>query len=272
MVDWTVVSSVATSAAVLVVAWQAYETRRTAHKTGAAADVASGSLEVARESLKTSRNVVLEATKTRLDSRAPRLKVSAAPTDSERARHRTPVLHRGDIGPEWPRDQEFRRNGDDHQPLTLGAQFEIENEGDVTVDLSIDGSVNWLRPSPPAVRFKPSVSVTLAPGQRCEFRLEETRPLHQWIEAWENRPKESQELPHIVGEVTCDDSFDDGVIDRWRLEAWCYPIEPRPGDIAAWVLRPQGVGQDPKPPIVTARVGKVRRKYFFSKEKNEPIT
>lgn len=272
MIDWTAIGSVATAFAGLVVAWQAHETRKTAEETRNTAKAAADGLQIARDSLAVNRDLALEAIKNRLDTRAPRLKVSAAPTSSERARHRTSVLHTGEAGQEWPRDREFQRSEDDHQPLTLGAQFELENEGADSLDVWVDGPVNWLRPLGQNVTFTPSrVTVKLAPRERCEFRLEATRPLHEWADAWENRSKENDEVAGASGEVICSDSFDDGVIDRWRLDTWCYPVEPKLGDLAGWVLRPHAIGEDPEPPVVSAHVGRLRRDYYFSKEEDKVI-
>lgn len=274
MVDWTAISSIATSVAILGVAWQANETRKTARETRRTAEVATESLEIARESVQISRDLSLEAIKNRLDSRSPRLKVFAAPTSTERTRSSSAVQHSGDLGNEWPMDRVFRRTEDDHQYLTLGAQFAVENQGDATAEVWIDGPVNWLRPSGPSVKFDPSrVIVTLTPGERCEFRLEKTLPLQEWAEAWTTRSNDgNQEPARTIGEVICSDSHDDGVIDRWKLEMWCYPVEPKPGDIAGWVLRPSQIATTPDPPVVTTYVGKQRRDYYFSKEENRKMT
>jgi hypothetical protein len=66
------------------------------------------------------------------------------------------------------------------------------------------------------------------------------------------------------GEVICNDAHDGGIVDRWIIETYCYPIEPKPGDLAAWMLRPPGSD----PAIVTATVGRQTREYYISKQQN----
>jgi hypothetical protein len=272
MFDWTALGSVATGLAFFGVVWQAWETRKTAGQSRKTVEIASASLETSRETLQINRDVVLEAVKARLDSRAPRLKLFVAPTNDERARQRPSVLHTEDIGAPWPMDREFRRDEDNYQQLTLGAQFEIENEGVVTAEVTVSGSVNWLRPPVSTVRLmNGAATVSLAPGQRCEFRIDETQPLQQWAEAWQARSSGNVDAVKITAAVVCSDAFDDGVIDSWQLEMWCYPVEPRQGDRAAWLLRPCQVAVAPDPPVVAASIGKQRREYFFSKEENRKI-
>jgi hypothetical protein len=161
LTDWTQVAAIATgvaavvgSASLIAIAWQAWETRKTA---GAARD----SLEIGRASLKVSQQVAVEATKARLDARAPRLLVTAALAESEVARGRSGSGIR-QVGAPWPGDREFRRTEDDYQVLAVGAQIDITNEGDRSVNVWIDGSTLLLRPSiPPAKQSNGRLTVAL---------------------------------------------------------------------------------------------------------------
>lgn len=267
MTDWTQVAAIATASAALLtggslvlIGWQARETRRTA---GAAVE----GLSLNRDSLAVSQTLAAESIKMRLDARAPRLLVAAAPTNSESARHKSEVTF-GGIGNPWPPEREFRRTEDDYQYLTLGAQFEITNEGVSSVVIWLDGAVNLLRPSAPPASFSHGrFTVSLEPGGKCEFRVEQNRPLHEWADAWLAREQGNPESGVVIGHATCSDAYDEGVIDRWELRAYCLPVQPKPNDLAGWTLR-RG---DTDPPVVLAHVSRMRRTYYLSKENDREL-
>jgi hypothetical protein len=263
--DWTAVAAVATATATMatsvsaaLIAWQAKETRNTA---GAARE----SVDVGRASVEVGQNVVTEAIKTRLDARAPKLTVTASSAKGEVARGR-PLRDSGRLENAWPREREFRRTADDYKYLSLGAQFGVQNEGDRTVRVTVSGSIHWLRPNLNIAEriSEDAVAVDLAPGDACEFRLEDGRPLHEWVEAWEGRRSGDNRHAIRPGRVSCSDPYDDGVIDQWTLEVVAYPVEPKPDDLAAWVLRPT-INEPDGPPVVSAFVLPQQRRYYLSK-------
>lgn len=246
-----------------LIAWQSYETRRTAR-------AANEGTDIARRSLQVSSDVALEAFKARLDARAPRLNVSAAPTANERARH-NPGGRTDTLGEAWPLEREFRRTEDDYQYLAMGAQYEVLNEGDSTVEISVGGDIFWLRPDISAVDQLPgNWSVSLGPGKKCEFRLEKSALLAEWADRWGQRIEGHSNEPCMFGYVTCSDSFDDGVIDNWELATWCFPVAPKPNDLAGWRLR-RGPFAPLDPPLAKAAVGRQKRTYYFSKSDNRKV-
>lgn len=274
MVDWAAVGAVATGTAAMttaitagLIAWQAKETRN-------AANAARGSVEVGRSSLKLSQALAIESIKTRLDLRAPKLTVLAAPAGEERARHKA-QRDSQDLGTPWPWDREFRRSEDDYTYLSMGAEFSIQNEGGETVRVTVSGPVSWLDPKvgqDGVDRISDNaIVVDLPPAARCQFRLEETRPLCEWANAWQRREKgEVGDNMAISGGIGCSDAYDDGTISIWDLQVYAYPVEPKPRDLAAWLLRPVP-GSPSDPAIVTAVVHPQRRHYYISKTENRPL-
>lgn len=258
MTDWTQVGALATGAGALVtglsaalIAWQAWETRKTAQS-------GRNGVEVGRQSLEISRTLAIDSTKARLDARAPRLLVRAAPVIGE------VVMGKSGSGlPQpWPLDRQFRRTEDDHVTLLVGAQIDVKNEGDRSQRIWIDGNAALLRPE--GANLTPNsgrITISLGPGESCEFRLTEARPLHQWAACWEARKQSNLDPAKSVGEVICSDPYDEGVVDRWRIELYGYPVESIPNDLAGWKIRN---GQT-NPPVVEAVVMQQVRDYFISK-------
>jgi hypothetical protein len=82
LIDWGIIAAAATGVGALAtgismafIAWQAWETRK-------AAGAASNSVSIAKESLLVSQMLALEAIRTRLDARAPRLRVVAVEAET----------------------------------------------------------------------------------------------------------------------------------------------------------------------------------------------
>jgi hypothetical protein len=135
-------------------------------------------------------------------------------------------------------------------------------EGDRSVSLTIDGAVKLLRPDASAVRIEGNqITVALEPGASCEFRLEDARILADWATQRQGRDSGTAAIPEAA-ELICSDPYDEGIIDRWRLETFSYPVQPKSGDVAAWLLRPPLSD----PPVIMSHVGPTRREYYVSKQ------
>lgn len=264
MTDWTQVGALATGAGALVtglgmglIAWQARETRRTA-------EAGHAGVEVGRRSLEVAQGVAVDSTKARLDARAPRLWVRAASTRDE------VVMGHGGSGflQPWPIERTFRRTDDDYQQLILGAQVDVKNEGDRSQRVWIDGDAALLRPEGGDISTSPGrITVFLNPGESCEFRLTISKPLHEWAAAWDARKAGNTDAAKTVGHVICSDPYDEGVIDRWAIELWAYPVENIPGDLAGWKIRNGATN----PPVVDVAVLQQTRDYYLSKHENRRL-
>ncbi|WP_158852820.1 hypothetical protein [Saccharothrix deserti] len=265
MTDWTQVGAIATGAGALVtgvsaglIAWQAWETRRTAQ-------AGRGGVEIGQRSLEVSQALAIDSTKARLDARAPRLLVTAAPTHGE-----VVMGPSGSGQPRpWPVDRTFRRTEDDYQYLLTGAQVDIKNEGDRSQRVGIDANeVTLLRPENGNITPNGGrITVLLAPGESCEFRLADQRTLQQWSEVWEARRGGEAAAGKTGGEVICSDPYDEGIVDRWKIELYSYPVEPILNDLAGWRIRN---GQT-DPPIVTTYISQQTREYYLSKQGNRKL-
>ncbi len=295
MTDWSAVGAVATGAGALVtgitgglIAWQAWETRKTAqagrdavavgrqgvdvarHTLAISRDsqqaafdsieIGRADVEVARDSLAISRRMAIDSTKARLDNRAPKLLVLATDTDSD-------VRGKSDVGQDqkWPTDAELRRTRDDNVRLSVGAVFRIVNEGDRSVLVRVQGDVDYFRAIGPRFnRVDGELHTWLNPEQSCVFRLRSSRPLQEWAEIWQARQQGLSDPACTNGTIICSDPYDEGVVDRWDIQFHGYPVESRLGDVAAWVVR---TGET-DPPVVRATVYPQEREYFVSKRRN----
>ncbi len=285
MTDWTQVGALATGAGAIItgvsaglIAWQARETRRTA-------DVGQSGVEIGRQSLEVSQALAIDSTKARLDARAPRIFVRSAPTQGE------VVMGRSGSGlPQpWPIDRTFRRTEDDYTTLLVGAQIDVTNEGDRSQRICIIGAVGASAPTlvssgskrarvggyiellrPEGANLTPNsdqVTIFLAPGESCEFRLTEARTVQQWATCWDAHTKGDANPSKSIGQVTCSDPYDEGVIDRWTIELYGYPIEPIPNDLAGWKVRN---GQK-NPQVAEVAVMQQERAYYLSKKENREL-
>jgi len=247
---WVVAAAIGTIGSALFVAWQAYETRRAVKAGQRGADL--------------SRVMAIEAVKTRLDSRAPRLNVIAAPTNNEVVYAESTM---GGEPQQWPTGTPLQRSRDDSAGLVVGAQFEISNNGDDTVEVSLIGSVRVLCSPMAPHRSLPGVTlVQLRPGEKCEFRLELSQRLAQWADEWDAWRAQGTAGGVAPGSVICSDRYDDGVVDVWDLEVTCFPVTRVDGDLGKWRVRH---GSEGDPPTVSALVQPKPRQYYLSKRTSQ---
>jgi hypothetical protein len=250
----TVLAAVATTASALVIAWQAWETRRTAAAT-------EKTLAVGQESLSTSKDLAVEALRTRLDARGQALRVHVTQTS-------WPPLQPSDFGDPQPLPygHTYRMSRDRDEQLMLRASFEIVNEGDRDATLSLHPPLRPLGESGP---YPPYGYDRVVPGGgRLEARLEEARPISQWVQNWDDAEAGKPPSVIIVAEIICSDGFDEGVIDRWRIELTGRPIRPIEGDDSGWALNHQ---LDSAPSPISATVPPQERLYYLSKRADQRV-
>ncbi|WP_152360509.1 hypothetical protein [Microlunatus speluncae] len=140
-----------------VVAWQAYETRRSARASAAAAEAANEALGLARSEELHSRQLVAEAIRTRIDGQAPTITI--VPNDQLR------VVN--DV------ERPIRFPQADDKPIFIAVGFTVINDSATTVVLR--------RRTVPAVEGAPEIDATVvAPGQRTFVAAEVPRSLAEW--------------------------------------------------------------------------------------------
>lgn len=250
----TVLAAVATTSSAVVIAWQAWETRRTAAAT-------EKTLTVGQESLSTSKALAVEALRTRLDARGQAVRIHIAEPE-------WPPPQPSDFGDPQPLPYgtTFRMSRDREVPLMLRATVEIVNEGDRDATLNLHPP---LRPVGESGPFPPYGYERVLPrGGHLEATLEEARPIVQWVQNWEDAQAGKLPSAIIVAEVICSDGFDEGIVDRWRIELTGQPIRPMEGDDSGWALNHQ---LDSAPRPVSAVVLPQERLYYLSKRADQPV-
>lgn len=250
----TVLAAAATSVSAFVIAWQAWETRRTAAAT-------EKTLGVSQDSLSTSRALAVEALRTRLDARGQAVRIHVAQPE-------WPPLQPSDFGEPQPlpHGTTYRTSRDRDVQLMLRASLTIVNEGDRDATLNLHPP---LRPVGESGPFPPYGYERVVPsGGRLEASLEEARPISQWVQNWDDAEAGKPPSAIIVAEVICSDGFDEGIVDRWRIELTGRPIRPIDGDDSGWALNHQ---LDSAPRPISAIVHPQERLYYLSKRAGQPV-
>lgn len=218
--DW--LTLVAALIAAGVVAWLAYEIRRSTKIAEGAAAKAGEALNLARVEQATSRNLVAEAIKTRIDAQAPTITI--VPHDEMR------VVNDLDLPVRFPRT--------DEKPLHVAVGFSVINDGTATVILR--------RRTVPAAEHGTTESdaTVLTPGQRTFVAVEVSRPLDEWRAVADAK---------ITGDADdevfrsghgfdrdarviffCATSGDDGAADEYPFRLLGSPLQPITGDPGAY--------------------------------------
>jgi hypothetical protein len=254
---------VATALSVVVIALQAWYTRR-------ATEAAEGTLQEGLAALATAEQTALEVARSRLDARAPTITISLA--IPEWPPSRPPQFQDSQAQP-IGYDVVYRRPRDDDQMVMLSAIGVIRNESTFTVELAAS-NLCFQRTSPPAYadsdawEYPPSIrKLVLGPGESERFCLREARSVAAWIENVDAGAVGEPGPQVIVAEIICSDRFDNGTVDNHRLELSGRPLTAVPHEAGGYTL----VRQTPESPglPVASSVRPMSRRYFHSKSRNE---
>jgi hypothetical protein len=257
-------AAVATALALVVIAYQSWQTR-------AAAAAAERGLIAADRSIEFTQALAAEAEKARLELRAPKLKLlCSAPEWPPFAEG----LWSGGPRGQYEEGKVFRMPGASDEPFVLRAEAKLRNEGDRTVRVHIN---NALVSTPgtdggyPATRWAPirpqGYERTLAPNAELRLMVEELRPVSYWVENGLARDK-GVPGPHSINcEIIAQDDFDNGVADNLFLELGGFPLERVRGETDSWQIPaclPDNL------PIHFIAKPQMRR-YFRSKRANQEL-
>lgn len=150
---------IATLVAASVVAWQSWETRRSANAAKEASTIANTALAIARAEEGHSRRLVAESLRARIDAKTPTVTIlPASPT----------------VQGDWDR-LAVRFPADAGDPLTVVARVTLRNESEESVTLRcqiMDGRTGVTDPE--------DESVQLPPGATGHYDFRTTRPLATW--------------------------------------------------------------------------------------------
>lgn len=256
---WAAVAALATSISACVIAVQTYYTRQAAQETAAAAKATLLSAEGAAATL-------VEAAKARLDARAPRVRVFV---DAPDATPMEPSTGGGEPQP-LPTSSTFRTPRDEQHPLGLRVEGTIINASDepVSVQLNMPAVVTSHDPMTQVSEVQSATVAVMEPAASLRFRLAEARPLQEWINNWNAGCNGEPPTSIIVAEITCSDSYDDGVLDRWRIDLTGRPVEPIQGEDGGWKGR-NTPGMPPVDPPTS--VVHHQRTYYRSKRASQVL-
>lgn len=165
----------------VVVAWQSWETRRSAEASERAVDAAERAVAAADEGLDLSRQQVAEAVRTRIDAATPVITVSA-PAEPEWP----PLEPSGYLGGEpqpirqgmEPRTWHMPR--DRAQEITVRTPVSIKNCSDVMVTVGVDELTD-------GAGQRAGHSLDLASGEQRDLYFAFTRTIEAWVAIYQQR-------------------------------------------------------------------------------------
>lgn len=255
---------VAAGAAVVaagIVAWQSWETRRSADASAKAVKTANDALEVARQQ-------AAEAVRARIDAATPAISVYLDPEVDW-----PPLQPSGFLGGEpnpltqglTPESMFMPRHGD--QQIMVRAGVRVANDSGRRVRVDVHGLIQKADGVTPV----PS-PLLLAPGAELDAWCAATHDLAGWIEVHKTRAR-GEPGDEVVASVHYIDPADTGANDRWELVIGGTPVAPVADMEGGWQIistphpSPGAVGA-----IGTASVVLRHRRYYLSKSRGQEIT
>jgi len=248
----------AASVSAVVVAWQAFETRRAASAAVASLDLTRAAQGAAEQSLAAAVQLAAEAARSRRDARAPRIDVRLEGEPD------WPPLEPSPIGEPQPLlGTEYRVPRDEDRRVLVRQRLLITNQEAYPVALQ---AIQIVPADAPGVMNVPLVHVP--PGETVSLLCQEARSLRAWIEVAEDR-EAGRPGAEVVGGLWHSDSYDDGVVDYWRVRIGGCPVRSIPAETGGWFVvsgwvtgatAPLDSGLDPR-----------RRRYFMSKAENREL-
>lgn len=249
-------ASVATTAAVLaagVVAWQSYETRRSARASELAAQAANDALDVARREEGNSRDLLRESIKARIDTAMPNITVTLRPSP-ETSLYSTPHPFSKERN-RLPLSTPLRSR---HSAMFLVTTYraEVNNDTDQHVSVSLRfmpvGGAEDLQEMPVVIEPRGTVPLDFELWNTfSQWLSDEREPGHNAGGTW---------VPSLLT-VTYDDPADTGAVDTWTVEALGSPLVPIDGAEDTYTFNPFEV---------RPRVAK-ERYYFRSRRKGQDL-
>lgn len=258
---------IATAAAVLV-AWQSWETRKSAHAAASAAITANSAIELSRSALEIARTeerhtryLIVEGIKNRIDSNAYSLTVLADPSVVWPPFE--PSISGGVPNP-LPADVVYRLPRDGDKRIIVRAKFRIINEGSRlvlfrTTDPWVydDGRGNYQT-------FKAD-KYQLDARDKSWGYFEVNRTVAEWAEIATYRMT-GQSIEEAVRSITVSDDSDTGTIDWYDIQIGGTPLVAIDGEQGSWRLQPgQYTDYEQNFPVMGVEALPRRRVYYLSK-------
>lgn len=272
--DWVAIGAVATVIAAIATAILAGATYWLAKTTRDELQQAKQEIETAQRSLRVSQALAVEAEKARLDARGPRLNMRLEPVEWPPS---GPSPLSGGLPPsQYQEGEKFRMPGAQNEPMILSGAGVLINEGQHSVRVLFNG-LSVRLPSTPNARpgdpgswepVRPAgYEMTLPPGLAVSFRLEENRPVQQWVENGQARLRGEPGPNEFGAEIIAYDDFDNGVVDNFLIRIGGFPLEPVQGETDSWQIPATFAHSRP---IHFTQLPRLRR-YWRSKRANQEL-
>lgn len=255
------VAAVAAVVAAGLVAWQSYETRRSAQASESAVETANKALVFGQQQ-------AAEAVRARIDAATPVISVLLAPEvdwpplEPSMALGGEPNPLRQGLQPEpmlMPRDG--------NRQLMVRARVELINASDRTVQLSVHSLFTGDAMTPL------SSPLVLGPRESVSAWCAATHTLGEWIDVYKARARADvgYTSDEVVATVVYLDPVDTGVNDRWELIIGGTPVT-RVDDLSdGWLLIPEPRPLSGEPGAIGTGPVIRQRTYYLSKVRNQPL-
>lgn len=252
------IAALAAVAAAGVVAWQSWETRKSAGASQRAVDAANAALDLTRQQ-------TAEAIRTRIDAGMPSItvlmdaEVDWPPLEPSGFGGGTP--NQLPVGPASPA-MHMPRDGNRQVMVRAGVTLCNESNRHVSVDLGglIDDD------GAPLPR-----QIVLPPGHSRKAWCAATHSLTEWTEVYRARAASESSGDAVVATIGYLDPADTGAIDNWDLTIGGTPVEPAHQLDGAWRLIETPRPLSGESAAMGVGVPLRRRRYFLSKSRNEEL-
>jgi len=249
----------AASLSALVVAWQAFETRRAANAAVASLDLTRSAQGAAEQSLAAAVQLASEAARSRRDARAPLINVRLQGEPD------WPPLQPSSFGgePQPLHGTKFRVPKDEDQQVLVRQRLLVTNRETYPVALQ---ATQIVPAAQPGVMNVPLVHVE--PGDTVSLLCQEARSLKAWIGVAEDR-EAGRPGAEVIGMLWHSDSYDDGVVDYWEVRIGGCPVQSISEEVGGWfVVNHWAPGA---PPALGSILMPRHRRYFLSKANNREL-
>ena len=240
---WVVAAALATTASALVIAWQAWETRRAANQAMKSVEQARKSAEAARDAVSISESILQESQIARIDAGIPRVIVTAFPPNA------TQVFQRTDLGDEGvTSDSTFALPRDANRELYVFAGIDVRNDGPGTV------KILFRKPLLDSVGEELRESV-IPPGSQVGGTYKATRTIAEWIHIAESREGGDPGDEYVFG-MYHSGPRDAEAIEEFEVRTGGTLLERIPDQTGNWRLARQ--------PVMASTAMPSKRTYYQS--------
>jgi hypothetical protein len=234
---------VVTAVAALIVAWQSFDTRRSANAAMRALVAANESVELNRSSLELGRKeeantrvLITEAIRTRIDATSPRMFL----TLDERPvwpPFEPSTNSNGEPQPVAPRNKVFRLPRDGNDRLILRQFFTLRNDSPMAMMIlpprfrSVEDNAVWVEDK-----------CDLAPGSALRAMFDIEKSVSEWVEKTNYALTGLTLTPEDIDSFIYVDHADCGVTDLIRIEMWGSPLWPVEDEDGAYRVIESAIG------------------------------